>query len=277
MITSSSNGRVKQLVQWQKKRKARDEDGVFLVEGIRMFVEAPEERVREVYVSESFYNKKKAELDLDRWGRKLEILADPVFAHVSDTKTPQGVLLVMEQMRYPLEKVTAGKVGTASGSEAADAAAGEQSPLLMVLDNLQDPGNLGTILRAGEAAGVTGVIMSQDTVDVYNPKVIRSTMGSIYRMPFVYVENLPQVVEELNQSGIHTYAAHLKGKNSYEAEDYQKGTAFLIGNEGNGLRDEVADAAEIYVKIPMCGEVESLNAAVASSVLMFEAARQRRQ
>lgn len=268
MITSSSNGRVKQLVQWQKKRKARDEDKVFLVEGIRMFVEAPEEQVREVYVSESFYHKKKAELDLDRWGRKLEILSDSVFAHASDTKTPQGVLLVMEQMQYPLERVT-------QAPQSADKSV-EGAPLLMVLDNLQDPGNLGTILRAGEAAGVTGVIMSRDTVDIYNPKVIRSTMGSIYRMPFVYVEDLSMVVENLKKAGIHTYAAHLKGKNSYEAEDYQKGTAFLIGNEGNGLRDEVADAAEIYVKIPMCGEVESLNAAVASSVLMFEAARQRR-
>lgn len=156
-----------------------------------MFVEAPEERVREVYVSESFYNKKKAELNLDRWGRKLEILSDSVFAHVSDTKTPQGVLLVMEQMLYSLETVMQEPQG---------------AQLLMVLDNLQDPGNLGTILRAGEAAGVTGVIMSQDTVDIYNPKVIRSTMGSIYRMPFVYVENLPQVVEKLNASEIHTYA-----------------------------------------------------------------------
>ena len=128
----------------------------------------------------------------------------------------------------------------------------------------------------GEAAGVTGVIMSHDCVDIYNPKVIRSTMGSVYRMPFVYVEHLPETLEVLAEAGIHSYAAHLKGKNSYDQEDYTRGTAFLIGNEGNGLRDEVADAAECYIKIPMCGEVESLNAAVASSVLMFEAARQRR-
>ena len=119
--------------------------------------------------------------------------------------------------------------------------------------------------------------MSSDCVDIYNPKVIRSTMGSIYRMPFIYVEDLPTVVKMLGEKEIHTYAAHLKGKRSYEEEDFTKGTAFLIGNEGNGLRDEVADAAEIYVKIPMCGEVESLNAAIAASVLMFEAARQRRQ
>ena len=258
MITSTGNGRVKQLVQWQKKRKARDEDGVFLVEGIRMYMEAPRENVQAVYVSESFYQKHAAELGLDDWGEQMEVLADPVFAHVSDTKTPQGVLLVMRQLKYTKEKIMG------------------EAPLLMVLDNLQDPGNLGTILRAGEAAGVTGVIMSRDCVDIYNPKVIRSTMGSIYRIPFLYVEDLAETVRELREQGIHTYAAHLKGKNSYDKENYTQGTAFLIGNEGNGLRDEVAEAAEIYVKIPMCGEVESLNAAVASSVLMFEAARQRR-
>ena len=263
MITSNSNAKVKQLITWQKKRKAREEDGIYIVEGLRMFVEAPQDKVREVYVSESFYKKKREELCLDAWGKKLEILSDSVYGHVSDTKTPQGVLVVMEQMQYSLEEVITEKEGKAS--------------LLMVLDNLQDPGNLGTILRAGEAAGVTGVVMSSDCVDIYNPKVIRSTMGSIYRMPFIYVENLPTVVKMLGEKEIHTYAAHLKGKRSYEEEDFTKGTAFLIGNEGNGLRDEVADAAEIYVKIPMCGEVESLNAAIAASVLMFEAARQRRQ
>lgn len=263
MITSNSNPKVKKLLTWQKKRKVREEDGIYIVEGLRMFVEAPQDKVREVYVSESFYKKKREELCLDAWGKKLEILSDSVYGHVSDTKTPQGVLVVMEQMKYSLEEVIAGKEGRAS--------------LLMVLDNLQDPGNLGTILRAGEAAGVTGVVMSSDCVDIYNPKVIRSTMGSMYRMPFIYVEDLPTVVKMLGEKEIHTYAAHLKGKRSYEEEDFTKGTAFLIGNEGNGLRDEVADAAEIYVKIPMCGEVESLNAAIAASVLMFEAARQRRQ
>lgn len=261
MITSNSNNKIKQLVNWQKKRKQRDADGVFLVEGLRMFVEAPETQVQAVYVSESFYAKQNQKLNLEKWGRKLEIVSDSVFAHISDTKTPQGVLVVLEQREYDLGEIInpLGKI-----------------PFLMVLDNLQDPGNLGTILRAGEAAGVTGVIMSKDTVDVYNPKVIRSTMGSIYRMPFVYVEDLSSVVKALGEHGISTYAAHLKGQRSYEEEDYRKGCAFLIGNEGNGLSDEVAEAAEIYVKIPMCGEVESLNAAVASSVLMFEAARQRR-
>ena len=264
MITSTGNARVKQLVTWQKKRKARDEEGIYIVEGIRMYREAPRAQVREVYVSEQFYSRYGEELGLSAWGRQMEILSDHVFSHVSDTKTPQGILLVMEQRSCEIREML-------------DLDAQGRKPLLMVLDNLQDPGNLGTILRAGEAAGVTGVIMSYDCVDIYNPKVIRSTMGSVYRMPFVYVEHLPETLEVLAEAGIHSYAAHLKGKNSYDQEDYTRGTAFLIGNEGNGLRDEVADAAECYIKIPMCGEGESLNAAVASSVLMFEAVRRRRK
>ena len=262
MITSNNNAKIKELTAWQKKAKLRNEDGIYIVEGIRMYREAPENEVRMVYVSESFYKENREKLNLDGWKNRMEILSDSVFKHVSDTMTPQGVLLVMNQKKYSLEEVKKDRE--------------KRKPLLMVLDNLQDPGNLGTILRAGEAAGVTGVILSRDCVDIYNPKVIRSTMGSIYRMPFVYVEDLPLVVKELNKDGIHTYAAHLKGKGDFDEENFVEGTAFLIGNEGNGLRDETAEAAEIYVKIPMCGEVESLNAAIAASVLMFEAARQRR-
>ena len=149
MITSTGNARVKQLVTWQKKRKARDEEGVYIVEGIRMYREAPRAQVREVYVSEQFYSRYGEELGLSAWGRQMEILSDHVFSNVSDTKTPQGILLVMEQRSCEI-------------CEMLDLDAQGRKPLLMVLDNLQDPGNLGTILRAGEAAGVTGVIMSHD-------------------------------------------------------------------------------------------------------------------
>ena len=256
MITSTSNPQVKNLQQLGRKAKLRNEQDVFLVEGTKMYLEAPAERIRKVYLSQSLYEEKGESFVK---GHDVEILEDRVFAAACDTKTPQGVLCMVQQYHYRLEDLLKKK-----------------NPLLMILENLQDPGNLGTILRAGEAAGVTGVIMSHDCVDIYNPKVIRSTMGSVYRMPFVYVEHLPETLEVLAEAGIHSYAAHLKGKNSYDQEDYTRGTAFLIGNEGNGLRDEVADVAECYIKIPMCGEVESLNAAVASSVLMFEAARQRR-
>ena len=144
------------------------------------------------------------------------------------------------------------------------------------MDNLKDPGNLGTIFRTAEAAGVTGIILSSDCVDIYNPKVVRSTMGAVLRMPFLYVEDLPGAIGELKKEGLLVYAAHLAGERAYD-EDYTTGCAFLIGNEGNGLRDEVAACADRRILIPMCGRAESLNAAVAAAVLMFEAGRQRRK
>ncbi|MCR5753716.1 MAG: RNA methyltransferase, partial [Acetatifactor sp.] len=138
-----------------------------------------------------------------------------------------------------------------------------------------DPGNLGTILRTGEGAGITGVIMSKGTVDIFNPKTIRSTMGSVYRVPFVYVEDLEETIKILHRSGIHTYAAHLKGEEYYDSFSFCEPTAFLIGNEGNGLKKETADLAEKYLKIPMEGKVESLNAGIATALLIYEAHRQR--
>lgn len=256
MITSTSNQQVKEIVQLQKKSKTRNQAGVFIVEGIRMVQETPADRLEKLYVTEGFYKKYKDALPK---GCKPELVSDIVFAYMSDTKTPQGVLAVVRQMKHKPEEIL-----------------NAENPHIMVLDNLQDPGNLGTIFRTAEAAGVNGIILSKDCVDIYNPKTIRSTMGAIYRMPFVYVEDILETIGEMKQKGITVYAAHLDGKNSYDKEDYTTGTAFLIGNEGNGLRDEVAAQADIWVQIPMAGQVESLNAAIAAAVLMFEVSRQRR-
>lgn len=267
MITSTSNTQVKYLLGLQKKSRLRNEENVFIVEGIRMTGELPAGQAKKVYLSESLYRRMEGNVEdknLQSVARLVkavpfEVLADKVFEHVSDTKTPQGILAVVNQKEYSMEEVLH-----------------METPLLMVLDNLQDPGNLGTIVRTAEGAGVDAVIMSRDCVDIYNPKTIRSTMGSIYRMPFLYADDIGAVIDEMNQSGIHTYAAHLEGKNTYDREDYRRGTAFLIGNEGNGLRKEIADKAGCWIRIPMCGKVESLNAAIAASILMFEAGRQRR-
>lgn len=257
MITSSSNPQVKRLLQLQKKSKTRDEEKVFVVEGLRMFAEVPEERVERVYVSESLYNRKKQELNIEKF--PYEIMTDSVFQHVSDTKTPQGILCIVRQEEYDLNRLL-----------------NLENPHFMVLDNLQDPGNMGTIVRTGEAAGVDAVFMSRDCVDIYNPKTIRSTMGSIFRVPHIYIEEIPNLLEKFSERQIISYAAHLDGVNAYDQEDYRSGTAILIGNEGNGLREEVAQKADVLVRIPMCGQVESLNAAIAASVLMFEVAKQRR-
>ncbi len=261
MITSTANQQVKLLVQFNKKRKLRDEQGIFVAEGVKMFREAPKERIERVYFSESFYGKYRKELEqeLKKDGLHYEVMQDSVFKAVSDTQTPQGVLCILRQQESTLEELLRA-----------------ERPLLLLLENLQDPGNLGTILRTAEGAGVTGVILSKGCVDLYNPKTIRSTMGSIYRVPTLYTEDLGGVVEKLKERGIRSYAAHLKGKNFYDQEDYRGGTAFLIGNEGNGLTEELSEKADTLIRIPMEGQLESLNAGVASALLMYEAYRQRR-
>ena len=261
MITSTSNAKIKRIVQLRKKKKARDAEGVFLVEGIRMFREIPEKLLQEIYISESCEEKEGKEIRrrASACGIRPELVSDGVFSHLSDTQTPQGILCVVRQLSYSLEEV-------------ADA----PCPHMLVLDRLQDPGNVGTILRTAEGAGVTGILLDGECADIYNPKTIRSTMGSIFRMPFYYIQDLEEGIRYLKKRGICTYAAHLEGKRAYDEEDYRRPCAFLIGNEGNGLRPEIADLADTYIRIPMAGEVESLNAAIASAVLMFEAGRQRR-
>ena len=259
MITGSANPRIRQVIRWQQKAKERHSAGVFVTEGFKMFEEAPEEAVREVYVSRGALEKITdpfVRRKLDRVG--YETVADEVYAKMSDTRTPQGILCVVRQPGYSLEQMTAG-----------------QAPLLAVLENLQDPGNLGTILRTGEGAGMTGLIMSRQTVDIFNPKTIRATMGSVFRVPFLYVENLGDTIRKLHEKGICTYAAHLEGKRCYDSFSFRGGTAFLIGNEGSGLSRETAELAREYLRIPMEGKVESLNAAVAASLLLYEAHRQR--
>ncbi len=261
MITSSSNPKIRQIVQWQTRARERRAAGVFLTEGFKMYEEAPTEAIREVYVSENAMEKvgKQPELNEKLAQTGYEVVSEEMFAKMSDTKTPQGILCVVRQPQYSLKQLLA-----------------TPAPLLVVLENLQDPGNLGTIVRTGEGAGITGVIMSSGTVDIFNPKVIRATMGSIFRVPFLYVEDVRETIGRLRTAGIRTYAAHLDGREYYDSFSFREGTAFLIGNEGNGLERKTADAADAYLKIPMQGRVESLNAAIATSLLMYEAYRQRR-
>lgn len=262
MITSVRNDQVHLVQSLIKRGKTRKEEGLFVVEGIRICRELDPEDVKILYVSENFLESAKDIPETAQWLRRFryETVTLPVMKAMADTQNPQGILALARQKSYELK----------------DLIPKDEPACLIVLETLQDPGNLGTIIRAGEGAGVTGVIMDETTVDLYNPKVIRSTMGSAFRMPFVYTDSLADACETLKKAGIRLYAAHLNGAESYEKADYTGPCGFLIGNEANGLTDETAALADACVKIPMKGKLESLNAAVAASVLMFEAARQRR-
>lgn len=222
-----------------------------------MFGEAPADWVCRVYVSEALSGEKELMERVREFPH--EIVTDSVFRQMSDTQTPQGILTVLRKPSYSMADILKG-----------------ENPLVMVLEDLQDPGNAGTIFRTGEGAGVSGIFLTRTCVDITNPKVIRSTMGSIYRMPFLYVEDVVSLKKKLKEAHIRSYAAHLKGKNFYDGESYRGGTAFFIGNEGKGLTEQAASAADCLIRIPMCGQVESLNAAMAAGILMYEASRQRR-
>lgn len=259
MITSTSNEKIKHVAALQQKARLRREESLFVLEGGRLFWEAPVSLIREVYVSERFLENAEGKMKEKLAETGFETVSEQVFAKMSDTKAPQGVLAVLAQQKYEREAL----FGT--------------SPLLLLLENIQDPGNLGTIMRAAEGAGVTGVIMSPDCADIYRPKAVRSTMGSLFRVPFYQAEDFCQEIKFLQSRDIKVYAAYLEGSEIYDAMDYRGGSAFLIGNEGNGLAKETALAADARIRIPMAGKLESLNAGVSAALLVYEAARQRRQ
>ena len=254
VITSTSNEQIKKLIQLKEKSKVRKTTGTFTVEGKKMFVEIPAEDLVSVYVSETFL-KENGELVKDK---KYQIVSDQVFKKISDTVTPQGIVAVVKQKSYSIDYIIEKR--------------NKEKSCIVVLDRLQDPGNMGTIVRTGEAAGISGIIMSKDSADIYNPKVIRSTMGSIFRVPFAIVDDLAAAVDTLKDNGITTYAAHLKGE-LYNSGSLTKDCALLIGNEARGLSEAISAKADKLIKIPMHGKVESLNAAIATAILMYEAAR----
>ncbi|MEE0057620.1 MAG: RNA methyltransferase [[Bacteroides] pectinophilus] len=257
MITSTGNARVKNVIQLQTRARARKDSRQFVAEGFRMVSEAPADRIVSIYASETFARCNSGYMSTIQV--PYETVSDNVFAQMSDTRTPQGILAVIKMAEYEIGDIIAHDNG-----------------LYVIVENLQDPGNLGTIIRMSEAAGVDGIIMSPNTVDIYNPKTIRSTMGSLYRVPFVYADDFAGTLKRMKSKGVELYAAHLEGSVEYTEPDYTKASAFVIGNEGNGLTDAVTNICSNRIRIPMAGKVESLNAAIAASVLTFEAARQRR-
>lgn len=271
MITSLTNDRIKKIIKLKKSSKYRKEDGVFIVEGIRMFREIPAQDIKEVYLTEEFFERYKEEpvfremRMLDSHDdvskpipRNCELVTKEVMEKLSDTITPQGVVAIVKTPAYSLDKIIK-----------------NEDAFLLLLEDIQDPGNLGTMFRTAEAAGVTGIILSKSSVDIYNPKTVRSTMGSIFRMPFVYVEDMIEVEKRLITDGIKVHAAALEGAKSCYETDLSGKTAIIIGNEGNGLNKATIDAASDSVFIPMYGNAESLNASISAAVLLYEASRQK--
>lgn len=251
----------------QTKASLRAESGLYLADGLRMCLEVPEEDLEEYYLSESFLKEHAHEPWLERLtDRPCSVISDSEMKAVSDTVHPQGIMALVRQRKVKGLK---------------ELLSGDGVPMLFLLEDVRDPGNLGTIIRAAEAAGITGIIINKGTADLYSPKTVRSTMGSLFRMKVLKLEELLPAVRALSEGSltdgmkITSFAADLRAEKSYSSFDYTRPCAFMIGNEANGLSEEMTMAADERILIPMQGMVESLNAAMAAVILSFEAARQR--
>lgn len=243
-ITSLKNPKV---AAWKalKDRKGRRESGCFLVEGRKMVEEALASAfdVAAVLVQEGM------ELP-DGLTMPVYELPVHVLAAVCDTKTPQGIAAVVRMK--------------------------EQSALgkhIVVLDGVQDPGNVGTIIRTADAAGLNGVLLSNQCADVFSPKVLRATMGSIFRMNLRTTDDLPGELTKLREKGYSILSSQLDGTPFYERQDVAERFALIIGNEGNGVSEQVQQTATHRVRLPMRGGAESLNAAIAAAIMMYELMR----
>lgn len=245
MYIESSQNKIIKEINSLKQKKYRDKTGLFIVEGERLISEASPEYVlaRDDYAGR-----------LDGFERVYTTSA-ALFDRVADTVSPQGILGVCKIPENNINEFVGGK-----------------NAFVVILERVADPGNLGTIIRTADAAGADAVILSEGCADPYNLKTIRSTMGSVFHLPVYRNVDLKAFLKETK---IKTFAAHLKGIKSCYDTDMSGSVGIIIGNEANGLSDEISGLADELVKIPMPGRAESMNAAVAAGIMIYEAVRQR--
>ena len=247
LITSKDNSIIKEIRKLKDKKYRQDK---FLIEGIKMLKEAIEEKQN----IELIVLKENTNLDIDISKYKVITVEKNVFDNLSDVVTPQGVLaIIRKNINKEIDK---------------------NQDIIIALDGIQDPGNLGTIIRTIDSANLKQIIVSKNTVDSFSSKVIRSTMGAIYRVNVIEVENLNETLSNLKEDGFETVVTALDAKESIYDIDYNK-KIIVIGNEANGVTDEVKKIADKKVKIPMLGKTESLNASVATGIMIYEYVRRK--
>ncbi len=258
VITSKDNDVVKSIKKL-KDKKYRDEEGCYLIEGIKIIEEAIEEKaiIEKIVICEECIQSSEINQKLLYEIAKYDCIyvSKKVFESLTTVVAPQGMLAVVRKNsnNTPIDY---------------------SQDIILVLDGIQDPGNLGTILRTADSVNLKQIIVSNKTADVYNPKVVRSTMGAIFRVKVIEAENLVATLKEIKKNKFKIMATSLGGtENIYDIEYKKK--VIVIGNEANGVSKEVLDIADKKVIIPMLGKTESLNAAVATSVILYEYVRQK--
>ena len=257
IITSKDNENIKSIKKL-KERKYRDLNNEYIIEGIKILKEAIQEKavIKKIVICEECLANNIIDEKLLYEIAKYDCLyvSKKIFEGLTDVSKPQGILAVVEKNNKKDINYT--------------------EDIIVALDGLQDPGNLGTILRTLDSANLSQVIVSKDTVDAYNPKVVRSTMGAIFRVNIVETENLKETLKEMKRHKYKVMCTDLTAsKNIYEV-DYTK-KILVIGNESNGISKELLDMADEKIIIPMLGKTESLNASVATSIIVYEYVRRK--
>jgi len=260
VLTSVTNPLVKQVVALQR-RKERDEAGLFVIEGRRFVAEALRRGapLQRLYYCPDLVGESDWEaLAAEARARNVtcEEVSAQVFRKMSGTEGPQGVLAVAAHLKRTWTDIRLGP-----------------ADVLLVIDGLQDPGNLGTILRTALAAGVTQVVLTRGTVDLYNQKVLRSTMGVLFDLVILTEAEADEVLRFCRERVLPLVTADVRGEEIYHTEALQPPLALVVGNEGNGPCQVLREGAERLVRIPMAGGVESLNVAIATGILLYEIAR----
>lgn len=252
VISSKENSIIKEVKKLKEKKYRKDK---YIIEGYKMLKEAIFEKIKIdlAIVTEDFYNENQDILKILILNKcNYIIVSTNVFKELTDVKTPQGIMAVVYKNK--------------------EDSINESARYIMALDDVQDPGNIGTIIRTLDSANIKQLIVSKGTVDAYSPKVVRSTMGAIFRVNVIEVENLKDELDKLKQKGFKIVSTSLQTDKSIYDINYDK-KVVVIGNEANGVSKEIQDNSDIKVKIPMLGKTESLNASVAASIMIYEYVR----
>jgi TrmH family RNA methyltransferase len=257
-INSSANKNYKLCIQLAM-RKYRDKFGLYLIEGSKAIFEAMQcnAEVVAIFLRAGYETNLEVSFEYASFSQDVYVLNDILFKNISQTETSQGIIAIVKKKTYTEENFAeACKTGN-----------------MLVLDRLQDPGNIGTMIRTADAAGYQGIICLKGTGDVFSPKVVRAAAGSIFRMPILFIETEKDLLVFVKSLGKRVVSTCFDAKIDYFDVDLKSEVALLIGNEGSGLSSELIDGSDIKVKIPMKETVDSLNAAVAAGILMYESKR----
>lgn len=257
-ITAVNNGQVK-FVAELKQKKYRLKTGLFVAEGLRTVEEAIKARQIEsiFYTPIDDERTRKALEEAASMGIKLYCVNEAVMKKLSDTETPQGILAVCNMTHMNLEELLT------------------KGEMLLVLDRVQDPGNIGTMLRTADAAGVGGIVLLSGCADIYAPKTVRASMGSLFHIPVLQGLDEVGFIAMAKDYGYELVVTSLEGATSLYKADLNGRIAFVMGNEANGVTDNLLKSADKRVFIPMKGKAESLNVAMAAGIVMFEALRRK--